>query len=182
MGQPDGRVGQLQDGSRRWLVLRTKPLQERAAVRHLGQREVSPYCPLFLQPPWHPRAPRGPVPLFPGYLFVRCDPRRQLNAVRYCPGVLGPVTFGGRIAQVDEGVIDALRAREGVRGYALPAEQEEGISAGSSVRVMSGPLEGMEGVFCGFVRGRERARILVEFLRSHRAVEVDSGTLAVVRA
>lgn len=181
-GHPDNNrresVGQVQ----RWLVVRTKPLQERTAVRHLVQREVSPYCPMFLQPPWHPRAPRGPVPLFPGYVFVRCVPDRQLNAVRYCPGVLGPISFGGRVAEIDDGVIRALRLREGARGYAVPAEQEEGIADGSNVRVMSGPLEGLEGVFRGYLRGRQRARILVEFLRSRRQVEVDTSALAVMRA
>lgn len=182
MEQLRGRTGQSAGQLQRWLVVRTKPLQERAAVHHLAQREVSPYCPMFLQPPWHPRAPRGPVPLFSGYIFVRCDPERQLNAVRFCPGVLGPVAFGGQIAEIDDGVIRALRLREGARGYALPIEQDEGIPEGSNVRVMSGPLEGLEGVFRGYLRGRHRARILVEFLRGRRRVEVDTSALAAMRA
>ncbi len=151
-------------------------------MHHLAQREVAPYCPMLLQPPWHPRAPRGPVPLFPGYVFVGCDPKRQLNAVRYCPGVLGAVAFGGRLSEIDDGLIRALRLREGSRGYALPREQEEGIPPGSNVRVMSGPLEGLEGVLSGFLSGRQRARVLVEFLRGRRFVEVDANALAAMRA
>ena len=181
-GQMEGDHGSSAGQVSRWLVIRTKPLQERTAVHHLAQREVSPYCPMFLQPPWHPRAPRGPVPLFPGYIFVQCDPERQLNAVRYCPAVIGPVAFGGNVAAVDDELIVALRQREGSRGYALPVEQEEGIPEGSQVRVMSGPFAGFEGVFRGFLRGRERARILVEFLRGRRRIEVDANVLAVLRA
>ena len=177
-----GRLLHLGDRSNQWVVVRTKPRQEKTALRHLAQRHVAPYCPMFLHPPWHPRAPRGPVPLFAGYIFVRCHLSEQLNAVRYCPGVLSPVTFGGELALVDQGLIDALRLREGSRGYALPVEQEEGIRKGATVRVMSGPFEGVEGVFNGYMRGRQRAMVLMDFLRSRHRVEVDSSALALVRA
>ncbi len=136
-----------------------------------------PYVPLYLEPRWHRRAPRGPVPLFPGYLFARCVPAEQLAAVRYCPGVAGPVTFGGRLATVGAGVIDALRELEGERGYVEPREIVRAPRAGERVRVLRGPLKGLEGVFEKPLRGGERAMILVEFLRSRRTIEVDMLSL-----
>ena len=165
-----------------WLVVRTKPRQERVALRHLRERGVEPYCPLFLEPPWHPRAPKGPVPLFGGYIFVYCDPFDRLNAVSYCPGVLHPVRFDRQLATVDQAVIDALRAREGDRGYVVPTEMEVGIEKGSKVRVMAGPLKDMEGIFRGYLRGGQRARVLMEFLRRRSLVEVETELLAVARA
>jgi len=165
-----------------WIVVRTKPRQEKIAVGHLAQRGVTPYCPMFKQPPWHPRAPRGPVPLFAGYIFVNCDLDARLNAVRFCPGVLAPVAFDGRVAEVDRGLIDAIRYREGDRGYVLPDEQEQGIPVGAGVRVMEGPFEGISGVFRGYLRGGERAKILMDFLRSTHEVEVDTRVLAMQRA
>jgi hypothetical protein len=165
-----------------WIVVRTKPRQEKIAVSHLAQRQVTPYCPMFKQPPWHPRAPRGPVPLFAGYLFVNCNIETRLNAVRFCPGILAPVTFNGRVAEVDQGLIDAIRHREGERGYALPTEEVEGIPIGTTVRVMSGPFEGVSGVFKGYLRGKERAKILMDFLRNRHEVEVDTEVLAMQRA
>jgi transcription antitermination factor NusG len=151
-------------------------------VRHLAERRVRPYCPMFLAPRWHQRAPRGPVPLFAGYIFVHCDPVEQLNAVRYCPGVLQPVSFDGAVAIVDGQLVNALRRREGDRGYVAPDEVRRGIPAGSTVRVMAGPLEGLTGVFTRYLRGNERATILMEFLRSRHEVEVDATALAMVRA
>ena len=177
-----GQPSLASDRSNRWVVVRTKPRQEKTAAHHLAQRAVAPYCPLFLQPPWHLRAPRGPVPLFPGYIFVSLDPTEQMSAVRYCPGVLAPVTFGGELATVDQGLIDAIRAREGLRGYALPTEQEEGIPDGSTVRIMSGPFEGIEGVFNGTLRGGQRAKVLLSLLRGRQLVEVDTHALALARA
>jgi hypothetical protein len=40
----------------------------------------------------------------------------------------------------------------------------------------------MEGVFRGYLRGRERARVLMDFLRRKSLVEVETELLAVVRA
>jgi transcriptional antiterminator RfaH len=165
-----------------WLVVRTKPRQERVAVCHLSQRDVEPYCPLFLEPPWHPRAPKGPTPLFSGYVFVRCNPQLHLNAVSYCPGVMHLVRFDREPATVGQQVIDAIRAREADRGYVVPTELELGIEDGRKVRVMAGPLEGMEGVFRGYLRGGQRARVLMEFLRRSSLVEVETELLAAVRA
>lgn len=165
-----------------WLVVRTKPRQERIAVCHLRQRQVEPYCPLYLEPPWHRRAPKGPMPLFSGYIFVRCTPRTQLNAVAFCPGVLHVVQFNREPAVVDDEVVDAIRQREADRGYVIPTEFEHGIESGRKVRIMGGPLKDMEGVFRGYLRGRQRARVLMEFLRQRSLVEVETELLAVVRA
>jgi hypothetical protein len=180
MDEERGRLVPFRDRGQQWLVIRTKSHQERLAVDHLQERGVEPYCPLFLEPPWHPRAPRGPVPLFAGYIFAHCRPDR-VGAIRYCPGVLHPVTFDRRLATVEQGVIDELRAREQERGYILPVEMEEGIRVGQRVRLMAGPLRGLEGVFHGYLRGGQRAQVLMSFLRSEYLVEVDTEALALAR-
>jgi len=175
-------LADLYDQDWHWLLLQTKPRQERQAVQHLGQRGVEPYCPMFLEPPWHRRAPRGPMPLFAGYLFVRCRPSRSLCAIRFCPGVRRPVLFNGRLATVEESFIEALREGEGDLGFTLPESFSQGIPEGRRVRVMGGPLRGMEGVFQGYLRGGERARILMEVLRAQKSVEVDAMVLRVALA
>lgn len=165
-----------------WLVVRTKPRQERIAASHLRQRGVEPYLPMFVEQPWHRRAPRGPVPLFASYLFVRCSPAEQLSAVRFCPGVLRPVIFDQHLAIVEQSVIDALRLREDEAGLILTDERKPGIAAGQRVRIMSGPLVGLEGVFKSYLKGRRRVQLFMEFLRARNVVEVDTSAVAVVRA
>jgi transcription antitermination factor NusG len=96
--------------------------------------------------------------------------------------VLHPVRFDREPATVDQQVIDALRAREADRGYVVPTELELGIENGRKVRVMAGPLAGMEGIFRGYLRGGQRARVLMEFLRRRSLVEVETDLLAAVRA
>lgn len=151
-------------------------------MQHLVERDVSPYCPMFLEPPWHPRAPRGPSPLFTGYIFVYCHPETQLNAVRFCPCVLRPVVFDGRLATVDQRVVDDLRFCEGERGYILPAERSRTVSKGSRVRIMTGPFSGCDGIFRGYLRGQERAKVFLDFLRSRLTVEIDADSMMLVQA
>lgn len=181
-GEPARFPIDVEDLPCEWLVVRTKPRQERVAVCHLRQRAVEPYCPMFLEPPWHDRAPKGPTPLFGGYIFVRCNPEAQLNAVSYCPGVMHPLQFDRQLATVDQAIIDALKIRETERGYVVPTEMEIGIEKGSKVRVMAGPLKDVEGIFKGYLRGGQRARVLMEFLRQKSLVEVETELLAAARA
>jgi transcription antitermination factor NusG len=164
------------------MVVRTKPRQERAAMSHLRQRGVHSYCPMYLEPSWSRRKVNLPVPMFTSYIFVCMAPGLMLNAVEYCPGVLHSVRFDRQLATVDQDVIDALRLREGERGFVMPPEIEIGISLGRSVKIMAGPLAGLEGVFRGYTKGRERARVFVEFLRQKTVVEVETDLLAAARS
>jgi transcription antitermination factor NusG len=136
---------------------------------------------LYLEPSWNRKAANRPVPMFTGYIFTLCTEETQPNAVFYCPGVAHPVRFDGRPATVGQEVIDEIRRREGERGFVMPPEIEIGITLGNKVMIMAGPLSGMEGIFRGYMRGGERARVLLEFLRQQSTVEVDTEALAEVR-
>jgi hypothetical protein len=176
-----GRVVPFEARGPEWLVVRTKSHQERIALDHLWERNVEPYCPMFQEPSWHPRAPRGPVPLFAGYIFVHCRPPHQLNAVRYCPGVLGVVMFDNKAATVSQEVVDELRAREAGRGFIRAAETEKRIPFGRQVRIMAGPLRGLEGAFRGYLRSGQRAKVLMQFLHAWYQVDVEAEVLAMAR-
>ena len=51
------------------------------------------------------------VPLFPGYVFSRLDMVLSGKAARYSPGVKDFLTFGSRVAEVSEEIIEGLRER-----------------------------------------------------------------------
>lgn len=148
---------------------------------NLEDRGLDAFCPFLKLPVWHRRAPRGPVPLFPCYLFVSCQPDRHLHLLRYCPGVGGPLIFDGVLALVSDELVGALRERERGRGYIEPRDFDAGFAPGRKVRVNSGPLSGLQGVFVEYVNGCARARILVEFLRRQTAFETESIRLSMAR-
>jgi transcription antitermination factor NusG len=118
------------------------------------------------------------VALFPGYVFAKWYGDADFNLVRFCPGVRYAISFGGRLATVEPSFIEALRFREGERGFILPEALETGLEKGCAVKIMAGPLKGAKGVFTGYVNGQERARVLIEILRRTSNVEVPVENLA----
>ncbi len=120
------------------------------------------------------------MPLFTGYLFVRLAPETSSYSLSYCSGVQGPVTFGGVLAEVEHEFVQALKAMEGDRGFILHEEIDRGLEPGCVVSISGGALEGIQGVFQGYVNGPDRARILVDFLRRRMMIEVETIRLTPV--
>lgn len=146
-------------------------------VETLSARAVPAYCPLVLEPRTHLRSPRGPVPLFPSYVFARFLAMEKFAAVNYCPGAAGVVRFGAELAALDEAAVDGLRAREGALGYVEVRAVRERPREGSRVRVEGGPLAGLEGVVTRYLPARDRVRLLLAVVTGVRSVEVDARHL-----
>lgn len=91
------------------------------------------------------------------------------------------MVFAGVLATVDDDTVQDLRAKECGRGYILPKDIDRGFAPGKPVRVHSGPLNGLQGVFVEYVNGLDRARILVEFLRRRTSFETETTRLSVIR-
>lgn len=140
----------------------------------LSARGVEGYCPQVLEPRWHVRAPRGPVPLFPSYVFARFLAAESFAAVNYCTGAAGVVRFGDELAAVEDGVIAGLREREGKRGFVELKAARESPRVGSRVRIERGPLAGLEGVVTRYLPARDRIRLLLAVISGVRQVEVDA--------
>jgi transcription antitermination factor NusG len=117
------------------------------------------------------------APFFSGYLFVQANldlvPVSSINAV---PGVVRMVAFGERPRPIGNSVVEALRQRiddlNANGGLVGPV-----FLSGDNVRIMHGPLQGLEAVFIGPMKPRERVRVLLDFLGSDREVEVGLDVL-----
>jgi transcription antitermination factor NusG len=157
-----------------WYLLRTKLKQERAVVETLSARGVEGYCPRVLEPRWHARAPRGPMPLFPSYVFARFLAAESFAAVNYCTGAAGVVRFGTALAAVEDAVVAELREREGERGYVEFKAVREKPREGERARIERGPLAGLEGVVTRYLPARDRVRLLLALVGGARNVEVDA--------
>ena len=119
----------------------------------------------------HGKVQRGAF--FPCYLFVDSDLRfTAVSAIDYTPGVVRVVRFQDEPRAVPDEVVQQLRLRidsiNAVGG--LPAHQ---FHLGEPVRIIAGPLQGLEGVFDGPMTAAERVQVLLRFLGSERRVSVD---------
>lgn len=149
-----------------WFVAQTSRYREQAVELRFVQLGFETYVPLFR--PW-PRPPigRDVSVMFPGYVFVNAPPR-DLYRVDHTPGVRGVVAFAGEAARVDPEVLAFLRAREGADGVISAAP----LNPGKAVRIVAGPLQGLEAVIEMRLSGRERIRVLLEILHRQTRVEL----------
>lgn len=124
-----------------WYVVYTKPRQEQTARQNLVRQHFEVWLPLMGK--WVRKgAERVCVtePMFPRYLFLRTTQREQsLASVRSTIGAVGLVRFGERSPTLDDETIATLRqlADETCEPPGVP-------QPGSRVRVMAGPLAGLE--------------------------------------
>jgi transcriptional antiterminator RfaH len=155
-------------GMQRWYLVHTKPFGEMSAQINLERQGYGIYFPRLLQTVrFAGRCREKIAALFPRYLFVRLEEGRQsLSPVRSTVGVAAVVCFGSQYAVVPEAVVRGLQARESESGLHRLSRATPYLR-GSTVRITTGPFEGLEGVF-EREAGSERVVVLLDLL-GHRA-------------
>jgi transcription antitermination factor NusG len=155
-----------------WYALYTRSNHEKQVSEHLARRGVENYLPLYQSVrEWSDRRIRLELPLFPGYLFVHTALRDRLPILQ-TPGVVRLVGAGGSPVPLDTAQIESLR--EGLTR--VTAEPWPHLPIGQRVRVVSGPLLGMEGVL---VRRKSGARVVIsiELIQRCFVADIDVSAL-----
>jgi transcriptional antiterminator RfaH len=159
-----------------WYAISTKPHQERLAEANLQKLGLETFCPLLKEHRIIRRKPQTTVnPLFPGYMFARFNLDSHYRAVMYARGVRRVVSFGPEPAIVDAGMIEAIKSRLH-EGYLLAPVQQ--FKPGQLVRILNGPLHGLEAVFEKTMTGSQRAVILLRALSYQARAVVDLRYIA----
>jgi transcriptional antiterminator RfaH len=122
--------------------------------------------------PVNPRA-RKVKPYFPGYLFVHVDLEKLgISPLKWMPHTLGLVTFGDEPATVPDHLIHALENRIKEINEA-GGELLDSLTQGDRVWIHSGPFSGYEAIFDHRLPGKDRVRVLLQFLGEPRKVPVE---------
>ena len=151
----------------RWYAAYTCAQHEKRVAEQLAERTVEHFLPLYASVRrWKDRRVRLELPLFPGYVFVRLALRDRLRVLRV-PRVVRLVGFGGLPVALPDEQVELLRA--GLSGE-MHAEPHPFLTAGRRVRVVHGPLAGMEGIL---VRKKKQCRFVVSLELIMRSVSVD---------
>jgi transcription antitermination factor NusG len=87
------------------------------------------------------------------------------------------VRFGEHYAAIEDAIIASLR--ETTNGEQI-AVIESDIKVGDSVKIVEGSLRGLEAVVTSFLSGRERVRVLLNFLG--REIQAELNRPAVLPA
>ena len=157
--------------ARAWYLVQSKPRNELRALENLVRQGYETYLPLMEVE----RLQRGKLlkkmePLFPRYLFLHLEEGNDnWGPIRSTMGVAGLVRFGQAYAVVSDEVLAAVRERTQDVKKAL-------FASGDSIRVVSGPLLGLEGVF-EITDGEQRSFVLLEFMQKQQRVSVSTADL-----
>lgn len=157
--------------ARAWYLVQSKPRNETRALENLVRQGYETYLPLMEVE----RLQRGKLlkkmePLFPRYLFLHLEEGNDnWGPIRSTLGVAGLVRFGQAYAVVSDEVMAAVRERTQDIKKSL-------FESGDNVRVVSGPLLGLEGVF-EIADGEQRSFVLLEFMQKQQRVSVSTADL-----
>jgi transcription antitermination factor NusG len=157
------------DGMHRWFALRVKSRYEKLVSTLLRDKGYEEFLPLYWsRRRWSDRFQSVELPLFPGYVFCRLDPRYRLPLL-ITPGVLHFVGIGRNPEPIEDGEVAAVQSAV---GSGLRAEPWPFLRVGHRVRLGEGPLSGLEGILIE-VRKQHRIVVSVTLLQRSVAVEIE---------
>lgn len=156
-----------------WYALWTRSQCERAVTDDLGARGFHALAPEVVA--WIRRGRRRrrqPVPLFPGYVFVRHALDRhshvEMLKVRGVVRLLGTQDEGP--TRIPDAEIDAI-AR--LTGSGVPVLRHPYLTVGRRARIVAGPFQGLEGILLRSDPVKGLLVLSVHLLQRSVAVEVD---------
>ena len=167
--------GNTEDAALAWFALAVVPRKEKATAQGLRAKGYQDFLPMYtVRRRWSDRVQKVELPLFPGYVFSRFDPKFRLPILKI-PAVLAILGMGKNPEPIPDIEIDALQTvcKAGVNTIPYP------YMTGAKVRINEGPLTGVEGIL--LESKQTRLVLSVTLLQRSIAVEVDAEWIAPVR-
>ena len=156
-----------------WIAVYTKSRHEQIVVNELNKKNIESYCPMFKERrQWSDRKKWVHFPLFRSYVFANIEINENIYVLQTI-GVNKIVKFQKKISIIPDQVIDNIKnIIEG--GYNV--EQADYFIKGDEVRVVSGPLKGLDGVVLD-LRGANKIIIKIEAIQQAFSVKISSGLI-----
>lgn len=121
----------------RWYVVRTKPRSENVAAAELTRDGIEVFSPRVQANPT-----RKGQPLFPGYLFLRCDPESQgWPSFSQVHRIIGFLRFGCDTPSLSDEVIISLKEHYATANH--DGGRRGRFLAGEKVHITSDPFQGL---------------------------------------
>ncbi|MGB9664394.1 MAG: UpxY family transcription antiterminator [Ignavibacteria bacterium] len=126
-----------------WYVFYTKPRFEKKIHQKLIAKGIESYLPLIkVWRQWSDRKKLIEEPLFKSYIFAHVNEKGRLTVLQ-TEGIVRCVSFNGKVAIVPDEQIEYVKKIVEHKQDSLKVT--DALYKGTKVKVISGPLEGMEG-------------------------------------
>lgn len=159
--------------SPRWYALQTKSRHEKKVDLQLKEKGITSYLPLnTVYHRWSDRYQALQAPLFSCYVFVYIALRDRLPVLQTA-GAANLVSFNGVPAWIPDEQINAIKQ---VLESQASTEIADFLTPGKKVRIVRGPLKGLEGTFI-IQKNNYRVVIAIKAIQQALAVEIDPRDL-----
>jgi transcription antitermination factor NusG len=150
----------------KWLALYVMVRHEKRVATQLLERGLEHYLPVYSAlHRWKDRRVMVTLPMFAGYLFVRCAAGERTRVLSV-PGVVRFVSSNGTPLAIPPTEFSRMRTVFEHRS----AEPYPYLTPGKRVRLSGGPMDGFEG---RYLRRKGKLRAIVELDMLQRAVILD---------
>ncbi len=155
-----------------WYAVYTQSRHEQKVLERLQRKNIEAFLPLIER--WSRRKDRRKrinLPLFPGYLFVRTlmDAHAHLDILK-TDSVVRILGNDGKPIPVPDEQISAIQVLIKSGMAVIPCAY---LKEGMRVRVVHGPLIGIEGILLGTRPKKNRLVLSVDLLKESVSVEID---------
>jgi transcription termination/antitermination protein NusG len=149
-----------------WYAVSTKSRQEKVVASMLEYLAVANFLPLVNEERrWSDRKQMVAMPLFQGYVFVRINTSGELQlCVLKVPGVVDFVRSRSGPLAIPDREIEDVRA---VLSHGVGCSPYPFLKAGDRVRVVRGPLAGIEGTL---IRSGSQSKLVISIEMIQRSV------------
>ena len=153
-----------------WYVIQTKPKKEEEAKSYLSTAGVEMFNPLIETFTLRNKGMSKELkPLFPGYIFGRFDLESNYRLVKWAKGVKKILGFGAYPTPIPEEAVEIIKERTNPQGI---VRAKHDFEPNDVVRVKTGPMKDLAGIFERWLSDRERVRILLKIIGYQPAVEM----------
>jgi transcriptional antiterminator RfaH len=161
-----------------WYAAYTKSRAEKKVLTELQRQGIDAYLPLQKKlRQWSDRRKWVEEPLIRCYIFVNID-MNDYYKVLNTRGVVNYITFEGKAVPIPDNQIEVLR-----KIVATEADVEvtaDNFAPGDKVRVVSGPMHGLEGELVNF-RGNRRVMVRIDHIGQQLLISIPAGFLEPIR-
>jgi transcription elongation factor/antiterminator RfaH len=159
-----------------WYALYLRSRYEKKVNTELEKKNVEIFLPLIEEVHvWSDRKKKVMEPLFRGYIFVKTD-LRDKETILMTDGVVRFVGINHKPSSIPESQIDWLQR---IVSESIEIQREQYLNVGERVRVITGPLIGVEGIVTR-MQGVSRVVVSIVAIEQSVSVQVPAELLEVI--
>ena len=117
--------------------------------------------------------------MFSRYLFIKTSSTTAYSKVESTHGVSKLVRFGLELPVIPDSVIQSIKdhCEQSEIEDSVMLIDEDRFETGCQVKILDGPYQGIEAIFCRYTNDQERIVILMEMMHNLIEVEVDQNII-----